>query len=245
MERLVLITGGGRGIGKEIALKCKACGYSVVVNDFVAPERQKESAVEFLKETGIPIYYWDVSNFDDCHDHVQKIEKEHTKPIDILVNNAGITKDSFMHKMEKDSWDSVIKVNLYGCFNMCHAVIGKMRERNYGRIVNLSSINALSGQIGQVNYVASKAGIIGITKSLALESAKKGITVNAIAPGYTATEMTKQMKQEILDEIVKTIPVGRLGNPDEIANAVLFLIDEQSTFITGETLSVNGGGYLK
>lgn len=245
MNRLTLVTGCSRGIGKEIALACKNSGYKVVANDFVKKESENEIREKFMSETGIPIYFWDVSNFEDCHNFIDRIEKEHSLPVDVLVNNAGIIKDGFMHKMPKEDWDVVIKVNLYGCFNMCHAVIGRMREREYGRIVNITSINALSGQMGQVNYVASKAGIIGITKSLALESAKKGITVNAIAPGYTATDMTNQIKEQIREEIIKTIPVGRLGKPEEIARAVLFLIDEKSQFITGETLSINGGGYLQ
>jgi acetoacetyl-CoA reductase len=240
MNRLVLITGGTRGIGKSIAIACSDAGYKVVVSHY----GDDEAAQKFSDETKIPVYCWDVSKFDDCHKFVDEIEKKHGS-IDILVNNAGIIKDGFMHKMSRTDWDTVINVNLSGCFNMCSALIGKMRERNYGRIVNIASINALSGQIGQVNYVASKAGIIGLTKSLALESAKKNITINAIAPGYVETDMTNQIAENIRVAIAKTVPVGRFGKPEEISRGVVFLIDENAGFITGETLSINGGGYLQ
>ena len=238
MNKLALITGGTKGIGKAICLALKEAGYKVIANHYGHQD------VDIEKEYGIPYYEWDVSNFDNCHTKVNEIEKAHG-PIDILVNNAGIIKDGFMHKMTLEAWEAVLKINLFGCFNMCHSVINGMRERSYGRIINIASINALSGTAGQTNYVASKAGIVGLTKSLALESSKKNITVNAIAPGYVETDMTNQISPEIRKEIEKSIPCGRFGKPEEIARTVVFLASDNAGFITGETISVNGGAYMQ
>lgn len=238
MNRLALVTGGTRGIGRSICIALKNAGYKVITNHYGHSDATSDS------EYDIPVYEWDVSNFDICHERIKKIEEKYG-PIDILINNAGIIKDGFMHKMTLEAWESVMRINLFGCFNMCHAVIGGMRERQYGRIVNISSINALCGAVGQTNYSASKAGIIGLTKSLALESSRKNITVNAIAPGYIETDMTNQIAPEIRKEIEKTIPMSRFGKPEEIARAVVFLVDENAGFITGETISINGGAYMQ
>ncbi len=238
MNRLALVTGGNRGIGKAICVALKEAGYNVVANHY------NNDIPGIEEECGIPCYEWDVSNFNDCHEKVNEIEKKHG-PIDILVNNAGIIKDGFLHKMTLEAWEAVLKVNLFGCFNMCHSVINGMRERFYGRIINIASINALSGTAGQTNYVASKAGIIGFTKSLALESIKKNITVNAIAPGYIETDMTNQIGPEIRKIIEKSIPCGRFGKPEEIARTAVFLASDNAGFITGETISVNGGAYMQ
>lgn len=239
MNRTALITGGVSGIGAATARLLKKSGYSVVTNYF----GNDADAEAFHKETQIPVRSWDIANFDACRKGVAAITGENG-PIDILVNNAGITRDGTLHKMTPEQWRSVIDVDLGGCFNMCRAVIESMRERRFGRIVNISSINALSGQFGQTNYAAAKAGIIGFTKSLALESAARGITVNAIAPGYTDTAMVRAVPAGILADIVASVPMRRLGTPAEIARTVLFLVDEDAGFITGATLSVNGGKYM-
>jgi acetoacetyl-CoA reductase len=239
MTRTALITGGVTGIGAATARLLKASGYNVVANFF----GNDSDADIFHGETGIPVRGWDVSDFDATQKAVAAVEKE-LGPIDILVNNAGITRDSTLHKMTLEQWRSVIDVDLGGCFNMCHAVIAGMRDRRFGRIVNVSSINALSGQFGQTNYAAAKAGVIGFTKSLALESASRGITVNAIAPGYTDTGMVRAVPPKVLESILASVPAGRLAAPDEIARGVLFLIEDQAGFITGATLSINGGKYM-
>jgi len=239
MNKVALVTGGTRGIGKAISIALHENGYKVIANYLSSPDAAKS----FSQETGIAVKQWDVSNFSASSIALKEIQKEFGD-VNILVNNAGITSDRMMHKMDLESWQSVLHVNLFSCFNICSAVINKMRENNYGRIVNISSINALTGQLGQTNYSASKAGILGFTKALARESANKNITVNAIAPGYINTEMTRKMPKEVLDKLVEQIPVGRIGDVDDIARAVLFLVDEKASFITGNTLSVNGGMYM-
>ncbi len=200
----------------------------------------KKRPPAFKKETGIAVYKFDVGDFDQCSHAVKVIEAE-IGPIDILVNNAGITRDGFLHKMGAESWHAVIETNLTSLFNMCRVVIEGMRSRGYGRIINIGSINGQMGQVGQANYSAAKAGVIGFTKALARESANKGITVNTIAPGYIETDMVKAVPEKVLESIVARIPVGRLGQPAEIARAVCFLAAGEAGFITGATLSLNGG----
>jgi acetoacetyl-CoA reductase len=240
VTRLALITGGTRGIGAAIARRLAQDGLKVAVSY----HGNDEAAEGFTHETGIPSYKWDATDFDACQVGVQKIQTDIGQAVDILVNNAGITRDATLHKMTVEQWRAVIDDDLGTCFNMSRAVVGAMRERGWGRIVNIASINGQKGQFGQTNYSAAKAGVIGFTKALALESARKGITVNSVAPGYTATEMVMAMDPKVLEGIVAQIPVGRLGHPEEIAHAVAFLVDEQSAFITGSTLSINGGQYL-
>jgi acetoacetyl-CoA reductase len=237
MKRLALVTGGTRGIGAASAIALRDAGYEVVVN-YAASD---EIAQKFSHDQEIKSYKWDVSNFDACMDGVKRITDETGRHIEILVNNAGITRDRMMHKMDVKDWNEVINTNLNSCFNMSSAVIKPMRDTRFGRIINISSINAQSGQIGQTNYSAAKAGILGFTKALAKESADKNITVNAIAPGYVETEMTSKINREVLDNIINQVPVKRLGLPFEIARAILFLVHDDSGFITGETLAVNGG----
>ncbi|MGX1309387.1 acetoacetyl-CoA reductase [Amorphus suaedae] len=239
MSRTALITGGVTGIGAAISKLLKAKGYTVVANYF----GNDEDANAFAEETGIPVRAWNVADFDACQTEVAAIAAE-LGPIDVLVNNAGITRDATLHKMTQEQWKSVIEVDLGGCFNMCRAVIEGMRERRFGRIVNISSVNGQSGQFGQTNYSAAKAGMIGFTKALALEGARRNITVNAVAPGYTATAMVEAMPQKVLDGIVEGVPVGRLATVDEIARGVLFLVEDEAGFITGATLPINGGKYL-
>lgn len=239
-NRTALVTGGTRGIGKAIALDLKKAGAKVVASY----QGNDEAANIFKQETGIPVYKFDVSNFEACNAAVAQIAND-IAPVDILINNAGITRDGFLHKMSESNWDAVIHTNLNSCFNMCRAVIEGMRAREYGRIVNISSVNGQLGQFGQTNYSAAKAGVFGFTKALARECANKGITVNAVAPGYIATDMVKSVSDDIMKKITSSIPVGRLGEPEEIARAVCFLAAEQAGFITGETLSVNGGQYME
>ncbi len=240
MSRTALITGGVSGIGAATAKLLKKSGYLVLANYF----GNDADAKAFHAETQISIRSWDVADFDACQQNVGTLVQENG-PIDILVNNAGITRDSTLHKMTKEQWRSVIDVDLGGCFNMSRAVIESMRQRGFGRIVNISSINALAGQFGQTNYAAAKAGIIGFTKSLAREGAARGITVNAIAPGYTDTGMVRAVPEKILAGIVADVPIPRLAKPEEIARGVLFLIDDDAGFITGTTLSINGGKYMQ
>ena len=239
MGRIALVTGGTRGIGEAISLTLKQAGFSVVANY----HGNDDAAKAFHQKTGIPVYKFDVGNFQDCQAAVKKIEAE-VGPIDVLINNAGITRDSTIHKMSYEQWNEVIQTNLTSCFNMCRAVIDGMRERVYGRIVNIGSINGQAGQYGQVNYAAAKSGIHGFTKALAQEGAAKGITVNAIAPGYIATEMVRAVPPHILEKIVAKIPVGRLGEASEIARGVVFLSSDDAGFITGSTLSINGGQHM-
>jgi acetoacetyl-CoA reductase len=239
MARIALVTGGTRGIGHAVSLTLHKAGYKVVAT-YVS---HAEAAKAMAEETSIMIERFDVGDFDACADGVAAIERG-LGPVDILVNNAGITRDAMLHKMTQQQWHEVIATNLSSCFNMCHAVIGGMRERRFGRIVNIASINGQAGQFGQTNYSAAKAGVIGFTKALALESAAKGITVNAIAPGYIATDMVKAVPEDTLQKIVARIPVGRLGEADEVARAALFLVSDEAGFMTGSTLTLNGGQYM-
>jgi acetoacetyl-CoA reductase len=240
MGRVALVTGGTRGIGAAVASALKAAGYSVAVN-YAGNE---EAAAQFTAASGIPAFKWDVSDFAACKAGVAEVEAS-LGPVEVLVNNAGITRDGMLHKMTPEQWGAVINTNLNSMFNMCRQVIEGMRERSFGRIVTVSSINGQKGQVGQTNYCAAKAGEIGFTKALAQENAKKGITVNAICPGYIATEMVKAMPQEVLDKnVLPLIPAGRLGEPDEVARCVLFLASDEASFITGSTLTANGGQYM-
>ncbi len=240
MARVALVTGGTRGIGRAVSIALKDAGNSVAAT--YAGNAQAADA--FTNETGIKAYKFDVGDFAACSDAVKTIEAD-LGPIDILVNNAGITRDAALHKMTPEQWGDVIRTNLDGLFNMTRNVIEGMRQRGFGRIVNISSINGQKGQFGQANYSAAKAGDIGFTKALALENAAKGVTVNAVAPGYTATEMVRAVPEEVLkSKILPLIPVGRLGEPEEIARCVVFLAADEAGFITGSTLTVNGGQYL-
>ena len=240
MGRVALVTGGTRGIGAAIAIALKNAGYKVAVN-YAGNE---EAAAAFTAEHGIPSYKWDVSSYEACQQGVAKVEGD-VGPVEILVNNAGITRDGMFHKMTPADWNAVINTNLTGLFNMTHQVWGGMRDRSFGRIVNISSINGQKGQMGQANYSAAKAGDIGFTKALAQEGAIKGITVNAICPGYIGTEMVRAVPEKVLNErIIPQIPVGRLGEPEEIARCVVFLAADDAGFITGSTMSANGGQYL-
>ncbi len=240
-NRIALVTGGTRGIGESIAVALKNAGYRAVAN-YAARD---EVAQEFTARTGIPAYKWDVSDFTACQESIKKIEADLGGNVEVLVNNAGITRDGAMHKMQLENWNAVIDTNLTSCFNMSRAVIEQMREKNFGRIISISSVNGQLGQFGQTNYSAAKSGVFGFTKALAREAAAKGITVNAVAPGYIATEMVSSVPENVLEKIIAGIPVGRLGQPEEIARAVLFLASDESGFITGETMSINGGQYME
>ncbi len=240
MARVALVTGGTRGIGAAISIALKQAGYTVAAtyggND--------EAASKFKDEHGIAVYKWDVGDFDACKEGIAKVEGD-LGPVDVLVNNAGITRDGTLHRMTPENWRAVISTNLDSLFNMTRNVIEGMRARSYGRIISISSINGQKGQMGQANYSAAKAGVFGFTKAVAQENAPKGITVNAIAPGYIATEMVRAVPEEILNtKIIPQIPVGRLGEPEEIARCVVFLAGEDAGFITGATLSPNGGQYM-
>jgi acetoacetyl-CoA reductase len=239
MSRIAVVTGGTRGIGAAISIKLKQNGYTVIANY----GHNEAAAQAFSKSHGIEVMKWDVSHYEDCKKAITEIESK-VGPVDILVNNAGITRDGFMHKITPDRWTDVITTNLTSCFNMAHCVIKGMREREFGRIISISSINGQKGQIGQVNYSAAKAGIIGFTKALALEVAPKGVTVNAIAPGYINTDMVKAISEDVLKSIIDQIPVKRLGMPEEIARVVGFLASDEAGFMTGATLSANGGQYM-
>ena len=239
MPRVALVTGGTRGIGAAIAKTLKAAGYKVAANY----GGNDEAAQKFKAETGIPVYKWDVSSFEACAAGVKQVEAD-LGPVDVLVNNAGITRDAQLHRMKPEQWTAVINTNLNSLFNMCRQVIEGMRERKFGRIINVSSINGQKGQIGQTNYSAAKAGEIGFTKALAQENGRLGVTVNAIAPGYINTEMVQAVPAEVLEKIIAQIPVGRLGEPDDIARCVVFLAADSADFITGATLTVNGAQYL-
>lgn len=240
MGRVAIVTGGTRGIGRAVSEALKDAGHTVAAtyagND--------DAANAFAADTGIPVYKFDVGDFAACADAVAKIEAD-LGPVEVLTNNAGITRDTTLHKMTDEQWSAVIGTNLDSVFNMTRAVIGGMRERGFGRIITISSINGQKGQFGQSNYSAAKAGIIGFTKAVAQENAAKGITVNAIAPGYIGTEMVRAVPEEVLKtKILAFIPVGRLGEPEEVARCVVFLAADEAGFITGSTLSVNGGQYM-
>jgi acetoacetyl-CoA reductase len=240
MPRVALVTGGTRGIGAAISKALKAAGYKVAAT-YAGNE---QAAEQFKAASGIAVYKWDVSSFDACAAGVKQVEAE-LGPIDVLVNNAGITRDGMFHRMTAEQWNAVIGTNLGSLFNMTRQVYGGMRDRRFGRIINISSINGQKGQVGQVNYSASKAGEIGFTKALAQEGARAGITVNAICPGYINTEMVQAVPKEVLERtILPQIPIGRLGEPEEVARCVVFLASDDAGLITGATLTANGGQYL-
>jgi len=239
MSRVAIVTGGTRGIGEAISVALGEAGYKVAAtyagND--------DAAKRFSERTGISAYKFDVSDYGQCVEAVGKITSD-LGPVDVLVNNAGITRDGTMHRMSFEQWNDVIQTNLSSCFNMSRCVIDGMRERGFGRIVNIGSVNGQAGQYGQVNYAAAKSGIHGFTKALAQEGAAKGITVNAIAPGYIDTDMVRAVPEPVLEKIIARIPVGRLGHAEEIARGVLFLVADEGGFITGSTLSINGGQHM-
>jgi acetoacetyl-CoA reductase len=239
MARVAVVTGGTRGIGGAISRMLKDQGFFVVANYAGNVEKAKV----FTDETGIPAYRWDVGDHEGCIHNCVEIAAVHG-PIDVVVNNAGVTRDGTLHKMSFDDWNEVMRINLGGCFNMAKATFGGMRDRGWGRIVNIGSINGQAGQYGQVNYAAAKSGIHGFTKALAQEGAKFGVTVNAIAPGYIDTDMVAAVPPSVLEKIVAKIPVGRLGQADEIARGVAFLCSENAGFVTGSTMSINGGQHM-
>ena len=240
MSRVAVVTGGTRGIGEAISKALKAAGYKVAASY----AGNDEAAAKFKADTGINVYKWDVADYDACAAGLKQVEAD-LGPVDVLVNNAGITKDAMFHKMTPDQWNAVINTNLTGLFNMTHPVWSGMRDRKFGRIINISSVNGQKGQMGQVNYSAAKSGDIGFVKALAQEGAKAGITVNTICPGYIATDMVKAIDPAVIEKaILPHIPVGRLGEPEEIARAVVFLAADEAGFITGSTLSANGGQYM-
>ena len=237
--RVAIVTGGTRGIGRAISVALKNAGHKVVANYF----GNDEAARSFTAETGVATAKFDVGDFEACQKAVAQIVNEFG-PIEILVNNAGITRDGTIHKMDHEQWQAVIDTNLGSCFNMCRAVIDGMRSKSFGRIVNVGSVNGQMGQYGQVNYAAAKSGIHGFTKALAQEGAGKGITVNAIAPGYVDTDMVRAVPAPVLEKIIARIPVGRLGHAEDIARGVMFLVADDADFITGSTLSINGGQHM-
>ncbi len=239
MSKVAIVTGGTRGIGATIAKTLQAEGYKVAVNY----AGNTDAAAAFTKETGIPAYKWSVADYDACAEGIAKVEAD-LGPIDILVNNAGITRDAMFHKITPAQWQEVIDTNLTGVFNMTHPIWCGMRDRKFGRIINISSINGQKGQMGQANYSAAKAGDIGFTKALAQEGAFKGITVNTICPGYIATDMVMAVPEKVRESIIAQIPVGRLGEPEEIARCVAFLASDDSSFINGSTISANGGQFV-
>jgi acetoacetyl-CoA reductase len=239
MTRVAVVTGGTRGIGEAISVALKTAGYAVAANYAGNDDRARA----FSDVTGIKSFKWDVADFDACLAGVKQVEAA-LGPVDVIVNNAGITRDATMKKMARKAWDDVLDTNLGGCYNMCKAAWDGMLARGFGRIVNIGSINGQAGQYGQVNYAAAKSGIHGFTKALSQEGAAKGITVNAIAPGYIDTDMVAAVPAEVLAKIVAKIPVGRLGHSEEIARGVLFLVADEAGFITGSTLSINGGQHM-
>jgi acetoacetyl-CoA reductase len=237
MARVAVVTGGTRGIGAAISKALAAAGYDVAANYGA----NAEAAQKFKAETGISVYKWDVSSHEACVSGLKQVEAE-LGPVQVLVNNAGITRDTMFHRMKPEQWSAVIDTNLNSLFNMCRPVIEGMRERKFGRIINIASINAQKGQAGQSNYSAAKAGVIGFTKALALENARMGITVNAVCPGYINTEMVQAVPKDVIEKsILPFIPIGRLGEPEEVARCVVFLASDEAGFITGSTLSANGG----
>ena len=240
MSRVAVVTGGTRGIGEAISKALKAAGYKVAANY----GGNDEAAQKFKAANGIPVYKWDVSSYDSCAAGLKQVETD-LGPIEVLVNNAGITRDTMFHRMTPEQWGAVINTNLNSLFNMCRPAIEGMRARKFGRIINISSINGQKGQMGQANYSAAKAGEIGFTKALAQEGAKSGITVNAICPGYIATDMVKAVPKEVLEKsILPLVPLGRLGEADEVARCVSFLAADEAGWITGSTLTINGGQFM-
>ncbi|ABA79924.1 acetoacetyl-CoA reductase [Rhodobacter sphaeroides] len=239
MSKVALVTGGSRGIGAAISVALKNAGYTVAANY----AGNDEAARKFTEETGIKTYKWSVADYDACAAGIAQVEAE-LGPVAVLVNNAGITRDSMFHKMTRDQWKEVIDTNLSGLFNMTHPVWSGMRDRKFGRIINISSINGQKGQAGQANYSAAKAGDLGFTKALAQEGARAGITVNAICPGYIATEMVMAVPEKVRESIIAQIPTGRLGEPEEIARCVVFLASDDAGFVTGSTITANGGQYF-
>ena len=239
MSRIALVTGGTRGIGAAISKALKAAGYTVAANY----AGNDEAAAAFKAETGIAVYKWSVADYDGCVAGIAQVEAD-LGPVEVLINNAGITRDAPFHKMSREQWGAVIETNLTGIFNMTHPLWNGMRDRGFGRVVNISSINGQKGQFAQANYSAAKAGDLGFTKALAQEGAKKGITVNAVCPGYIATEMVMAVPEKVRDSIIAQIPVGRLGEADEIARCVAFLASDDAGFVTGSTITANGGQYF-
>jgi acetoacetyl-CoA reductase len=239
MARVALVTGGSRGIGAAISVALKNAGYKVAANY----AGNDEAAARFKAETGIPVFKWSVADYDACTAGIKQVEAE-VGPVDVLVNNAGITRDVPFHKMTREQWKEVIDTNLNGAFNMTHPVWNGMRERKFGRVITISSINGQKGQFAQANYSASKAGDLGFTKALAQEGARAGITVNAICPGYIATDMVMAVPEKVRESIIAQIPVGRLGEAAEIARCVVFLASDEAGFITGSTITANGGQYF-
>ena len=239
-KHLAVVTGGTRGIGAALSKSLKKAGHTVAATY----HSNDEAAQKFSAETGIHVFKWNVGNFQECADGIKRVETELNKHVDILVNNAGITQDTTLHKMTPEQWHGVIETNLTSCFNMCRVVIEGMRARSYGRIINIGSINGRKGQFGQTNYSAAKSGILGFTRSLALESAAKGITVNAVAPGYINTEMVQAVAPDILQKIVAQIPANRLGTPEDVADLVVWLASDKSSFVNGATFDINGGQYM-
>lgn len=241
MTKIALVTGGTRGIGEAISIALKQKGFKVAANY----ASRDEAAREFTERTGIPAFKWDVGDFEACKTALAFMTEKMGGTVDVLINNAGITRDMPIHKMDTESWNTVIHTNLNSCYNMCRLVIESMREKNYGRIISISSVNGQLGQFGQTNYSAAKAGIMGFTRALARETAAKGITVNTVAPGYVETDMVKAVKEDVLKKIIAGIPVGRLAQPEEIARAVAFLASNDASYITGETISINGGLHME
>jgi acetoacetyl-CoA reductase len=240
MARVAVVTGGTRGIGEAISKALKDAGYKVAANY----GGNDEVAQKFKAATDIPVYKWDVGSYESCAAGLKQVESD-LGPVEVLVNNAGITRDTMFHRMTPEQWNAVINTNLSSLFNMCRPVIEGMRSRKFGRIINISSINGQKGQLGQANYSAAKAGELGFTKALAQESARSGITVNAICPGYIATDMVKAMPKDVVEKnILPQIPVGRLGEPEDVARCVVFLASDAAGFITGSTVSANGGQYF-
>jgi acetoacetyl-CoA reductase len=239
MTKVAVVTGGTRGIGAAISIALKNAGYKVAANYC----GNDAAAQKFKDETGIAVFKWDVGDYEACAAGLKDVEGA-LGPIDVLVNNAGITRDAMLHKMTPDHWREVMRVDLDSLFNMTRPLIDGMRERNHGRIINISSINGQKGQMGQTNYSAAKAGIIGFTKALAQETAKKGITVNVVCPGYIDTEMVQAVPPKVLESIIASIPMGRLGKAEEIAKMCVFLASDDAAFITGATMTVNGAQYI-
>ena len=239
MTKVALVTGGSRGIGAAISVGLRNAGYKVAANY----AGNDEAAAKFKAETGIPVYKWSVADYDACAAGIKQVEAD-LGPVAVLVNNAGITRDTMFHKMTREQWKEVIDTNLSGVFNMTHPLWNGMRERKFGRVITISSINGQKGQFAQANYSASKAGDLGFTKALAQEGARAGITVNAICPGYIATDMVMAVPEKVRESIIAQIPTGRLGEAGEIARCVVFLASDDAGFITGSTITANGGQYF-